>query len=227
MTRRAAMAASMLALPVLLGAAGRTHAAEFDCLIEPAQVVEVRSPVVGILQQVHARRGEFVAKGAVLVTIESSVEKSAADAARYRSQALGILWSLLNPLVQMTILTVIFSHVDAFKSAIPSYPVYLLIGVVLWQWFSTGINTATQSFITHADIVKRTVFPRQLLPVSMVASNGVTARFLEIIDKHANRLTLLIDDLLLLARLDSGRIELNLRPFPCIPPRRMHSTMRH
>jgi two-component system phosphate regulon sensor histidine kinase PhoR len=43
---------------------------------------------------------------------------------------------------------------------------------------------------------------------------AVTARFLEIIDKHANRLTLLIDDLLLLARLDSGRIELNLQPVP-------------
>jgi two-component system, OmpR family, phosphate regulon sensor histidine kinase PhoR len=42
----------------------------------------------------------------------------------------------------------------------------------------------------------------------------VTARFLEIIDKHANRLTLLIDDLLLLARLDSGRVELNLQPVP-------------
>jgi two-component system phosphate regulon sensor histidine kinase PhoR len=43
---------------------------------------------------------------------------------------------------------------------------------------------------------------------------AVTARFLEIIDKHANRLTLLIDDLLLLARLDSGRIELKLQPLP-------------
>ena len=42
----------------------------------------------------------------------------------------------------------------------------------------------------------------------------VTARFLEIIEKHANRLTLLLDDLLLLARLDSGRIELDLRPVP-------------
>jgi RND family efflux transporter MFP subunit len=66
-------------------------AADFDCLIEPAQVVEVRSPVVGILQQVHARRGEFIAKGAVLVTIESSVEKSAADTARFRSEAQGAL----------------------------------------------------------------------------------------------------------------------------------------
>jgi two-component system phosphate regulon sensor histidine kinase PhoR len=43
---------------------------------------------------------------------------------------------------------------------------------------------------------------------------AVTARFLEIIDKHANRLTLLIDDLLLLARLDSGHVELNLQPVP-------------
>lgn len=93
--------------------------------------------------------------------------------ARYRSQALGILWSLLNPLVQMTILSVIFSHVPAFKSAIPSYPVYLLIGVVVWQWFSTGITSATDSFITHADIVKRTVFSRQLLPMAAVLSYGI------------------------------------------------------
>lgn len=93
--------------------------------------------------------------------------------ARYRSQALGILWSLLNPLVQMTILSVIFSHVSAFKQAIPSYPVYLLIGVIVWQWFSTGIGQATESFITHADIVKRTVFSRQLLPIASVLSYGI------------------------------------------------------
>lgn len=93
--------------------------------------------------------------------------------ARYRSQALGILWSLLNPLVQMAILSVIFSHVPAFKATIPNYPVYLLIGVIVWQWFSTGIGNATGAFITHADIVKRTVFARQLLPVAAVLSYGI------------------------------------------------------
>ncbi len=93
--------------------------------------------------------------------------------ARYRSQALGILWSLLNPLVQTTILSVIFSHVSAFKSAIPAYPVYLLIGVVVWQWFSTAINTATQSFIANADIVKRTVFSRQIVPLATALSYGI------------------------------------------------------
>lgn len=64
---------------------------EFDCMIEPAQTVELRSPVAGILQQVHARRGQLVRKGEVLVTIESSVERSAADTARFRAQAQGAL----------------------------------------------------------------------------------------------------------------------------------------
>jgi ABC-2 type transport system permease protein len=93
--------------------------------------------------------------------------------ARYRSQALGILWSLLNPLVQTTILSVIFSHVSAFKSAIPNYPVYLLIGVVVWLFFATAINTATQSFIAQADIVKRTVFSRQIVPLATAMSYGI------------------------------------------------------
>src|SRR6476469_807557 len=93
--------------------------------------------------------------------------------ARYRSQALGILWSLLNPLVQTAILSFIFSHVSAFKSAIPNYPVYLLIGVVVWQWFATAINTATQSFIAQADIVKRTVFSRQIVPLATAMSYGI------------------------------------------------------
>ena len=93
--------------------------------------------------------------------------------ARYRSQALGILWSLLNPLVQTAILTVIFSHVAAFRSAVPSYPVYLLMGVVVWQWFSTAINAATQSFVAKADIVKRTVFARQILPLATALSYGI------------------------------------------------------
>lgn len=64
---------------------------EFDCMIEPAQVVDVRSPVVGILQQVHARRGQTIRKGDVLVTIESSVERSATDTARFRADAQGAI----------------------------------------------------------------------------------------------------------------------------------------
>jgi RND family efflux transporter MFP subunit len=71
--------------------AARAAGPGFDCLIEPAQIVEIRSPVVGILQEVHARRGALIRKGDVLVTIESSVEQGAADTARFRAEALGAL----------------------------------------------------------------------------------------------------------------------------------------
>jgi ABC-type polysaccharide/polyol phosphate export permease len=91
--------------------------------------------------------------------------------ARYRAQALGILWSLLNPLVTMAILTVIFTRFVPLN--IPDYPVYLLIGFVIWQWVANALPPATQTFVIHADVIKRTVFPRHLLPVAAVLSYGV------------------------------------------------------
>jgi RND family efflux transporter MFP subunit len=82
---------SMLAWAVLAGARAQaaTAGAGYDCMIEPAQVVEVRSPVVGLLQQVPVRRGQTIHKGEVLVVIESSVEKSQAETASFRAQAQG------------------------------------------------------------------------------------------------------------------------------------------
>lgn len=68
-----------------LGAA----AADFDCMIEPAQVVEVRSPVVGLIERVHVTRGQSIRRGELLVTIESSLEISAEQTARYKAQTSG------------------------------------------------------------------------------------------------------------------------------------------
>lgn len=64
---------------------------DFNCMIEPAQVVEVRSPVVGILEKVHVRRGQLIKRGQVLVSIESSVEQSAASTAQFKAQAQGAI----------------------------------------------------------------------------------------------------------------------------------------
>ena len=82
---------SVLALAVVAGARAQaaTAGTGYDCMIEPAQVVEVRSPVVGLLQQVPVRRGQTIHKGDVLVVIESSVEKSQAETASFRAQAQG------------------------------------------------------------------------------------------------------------------------------------------
>ena len=90
---KGALTAVMMAMAATL--AQRVDAAPvapgggYDCMIEPAQVVEVRSPVVGLLQQVPVHRGQAIHKGDVLVVIESSVEKSQADTASFRAQAQG------------------------------------------------------------------------------------------------------------------------------------------
>lgn len=72
---------ALLSLPAL--------AQDYDCMIEPNQTVEIRSPVVGILERVHAGRGEAIRQGQVLISIESSVEASAAESAKARAEAQG------------------------------------------------------------------------------------------------------------------------------------------
>ena len=62
---------------------------EFDCLLAPSQTVEIRSPVSGLIEHVHAQRGSVVKKGAALVSLESSVERAATDLARFKSVVKG------------------------------------------------------------------------------------------------------------------------------------------
>jgi RND family efflux transporter MFP subunit len=72
------VSASIVSLPA--------RAEDFDCLIEPMQTVELRSPVVGVLERVHVRRGDKIRKGQTLVTLESDAEKAANDIAQFKAQ---------------------------------------------------------------------------------------------------------------------------------------------
>jgi ABC-type polysaccharide/polyol phosphate export permease len=91
--------------------------------------------------------------------------------ARYRAQALGVVWSLLNPIVMMAILSVVFTHL--FRSTQPNFPIFMLIGLVVWQFVSAAANASTGAFVGYAEIIKRTVFPRQMLPLAMMLSYGI------------------------------------------------------
>jgi len=91
--------------------------------------------------------------------------------ARYRAQALGVVWSLLNPLVMMGILSLIFTRM--FRSTQPHFPIFMLIGLIAWEWVSNAASTATGAFVANAEILKRTVFPRALLPMAGMLSYGI------------------------------------------------------
>jgi RND family efflux transporter MFP subunit len=72
------------------------QAAPFDCLIEPNQVVEVRSPVEGLIRTVLVKRGDRVGAGQLLVQLESAPEQSAVELSRYRAQMSGRIGSARN-----------------------------------------------------------------------------------------------------------------------------------
>ena len=67
------------------------HSNPYECLIEPFQVVEIRSPVEGLIDKIHVKRGDRVQAGQVLVELDSAVEAAAVEAARYRAQMQGRL----------------------------------------------------------------------------------------------------------------------------------------
>lgn len=61
----------------------------YDCIIEPTQAVEVRSPVVGLLEKIYVRRGDRISKGQVLANLESSAERASTELARFKSEMTG------------------------------------------------------------------------------------------------------------------------------------------
>jgi len=79
-------------LAVLAGVLASTHnvnAGGFDCLIEPLKVVDIASPVTGLLEQVSVRRGDRVSKGQIVAVLESKAERSAVELTKFKSEALG------------------------------------------------------------------------------------------------------------------------------------------
>jgi len=80
---------------------------------------------------------------------------------RYRNSALGFIWSLLNPLSIMAILTVVFSLL--LRSGIKNFPVFLLAALLPWRFFQIGTMQATASIAGNPSLVKKIYLPRYLL----------------------------------------------------------------
>jgi len=92
---------------------------------------------------------------------------------KYKGSALGVLWYLVNPLVLMGAYALVFS-VLLRVADIPDYPLFLLVGLIVWVFFSQALLAAAPSLVTNAALVRKVRFPREAIPASVATVQLVT-----------------------------------------------------
>lgn len=93
---------------------------------------------------------------------------------RFRGSVLGVLWSLLYPLVMMGVYTLVFSVLWRATGPIPHYPLFVLSGLAVWGFFQASLQQGTDSLVTNGDLIKKVWFPRELVPASVVLAQLLT-----------------------------------------------------
>jgi lipopolysaccharide transport system permease protein len=92
---------------------------------------------------------------------------------RYKNSVLGVLWSLLNPLLMTLVFTVVFTVMTPAGGDIAYFPVFVLCGLLPWNFFSASVIGSTNSIVTNANLVNKVYFPREVLPLSTVLAELV------------------------------------------------------
>jgi ABC-2 type transport system permease protein len=88
--------------------------------------------------------------------------------AKYKASALGFAWSLLNPALYLVVFYVAFDLI--LGGGIPRFPIYLLSGLLVWNFFTSALNSGTSSMVAGQGLVKKVWFPREVLPLASVGA---------------------------------------------------------
>lgn len=94
---------------------------------------------------------------------------------RYRHSFLGMLWTVLNPLLMMIVMNIVFSSL--FKNSIENFPVYVMIGNVVFNCCSESTNRGLTSIIWNSSLIKKVYIPKYLFPLATVASSLINFGF--------------------------------------------------
>lgn len=94
--------------------------------------------------------------------------------ARYRGSVLGFFWSFVNPLLLLSVYSFVFGFVlpNTDKTTRP-YSLFMFCGLLPWTWFNTGLIEAANSLITGGNLIKKVLFPAEVLPIVSVLANMV------------------------------------------------------
>jgi lipopolysaccharide transport system permease protein len=89
---------------------------------------------------------------------------------RYKQTSLGVAWALVQPLMMMVIFTVVFSTLARMPSDGMPYALFAYTALLPWTFFNTAVSTATNSLVTHTQLITKVYFPREILPLTYVVA---------------------------------------------------------
>lgn len=98
--------------------------------------------------------------------LKSNVKKEIRG--KYKGSFLGVLWSFINPLLQVAVYAIVFPYIMRVQTE--NYLIYLIIGIIPWTFFTTVINQGMVTVRINAGIIKKVYFPREILPISVAVS---------------------------------------------------------
>jgi ABC-2 type transport system permease protein len=93
---------------------------------------------------------------------------------KYQGSILGYVWSIVKPLLMFAVLYVVFTHVIRIGAGVPHYAQQLLLGIVLWTFFTDSTIVATSSIVDRGDLLRKVYFPRIVVPISTSISALIT-----------------------------------------------------
>ncbi len=92
---------------------------------------------------------------------------------KYKRSVLGILWSLLNPILTMAVMAVVFSQMFKFKVEGVNYIVYLMTGIIMFNYFSQASNMAMTSVVENFPLINKVYIPKYIFPVAKCLFVGI------------------------------------------------------
>ena len=101
--------------------------------------------------------------------IKTSIKKDIGG--KYKHSFFGVLWSFINPLLQIMVYAIIFPLI--MRNSIPNYTVFMVCGLIPWTYFSLVTNRSSFVIVENGNIIKKVFFPREILPLSLVTSETV------------------------------------------------------
>ena len=140
--------------------------------------------LVLLVYALHLLRAEKEGKSTAALRLLSAIQRyqflirqliSRDFKTKYKRSVLGILWSFLNPLLMMSVQYLVFSTI--FKSNISNFALYLLTGIVCFNFFSEATSMSLVSIVGNASLITKVYVPKYIYPVTRVLSSGVNLLF--------------------------------------------------